>query len=291
MQPISETGKPSLLSLLPNRCALFPVLFFPLPPREGLSHNPVRERDSPRKFVKPPSEYRKYVYWLTPEEATLLVRNSDRCGVRISRAKGVVCTPLDERNRISIVAPSVWSETCARPGSWYRRSDRNGLYLAVSSSELQEFGHRKVALLTPAEFTPPEKPTPDEKEELIRDPDFRSLVPPEWDDVTELEKKLYLRWAGRLGSNVNEYAFLHLTQTANHANFLKPRFTVRIDADVVPYSIDVSAHVCSSCLELFQVLGREHARKLVVPCPGAVLFARLQPDRYLLVEKPTGGRR
>jgi len=44
-------------------------------------------------------------------------------------------------------------------------------------------------------------------------------------------------------------------------------------------------HVCSCCLELFQVLGREHRKKLVMPCPGAVLFGRLEPNRFLLAER------
>lgn len=236
--------------------------------------------------MKPPREYRKHVYWLTPAEADLLVRKMEASGIRVAKARGVVCTPLDERNRIGLVSPEVWSDTCARPGSWYRASDRCGLHLAVSSFDLGELRHRKAAVLTAAEFVPPAVPTPEEKEEMVRDPGFQSLLPREWGAVTETEKKLYLRWAGRLGSDVKEYAFLFLTQTANHANFLNPRFFVRMEGREVPYSVDMSAHVCSCCLELFQILGREHSRKLVVPCPGAVIFARLQPNRYLLVEKP-----
>jgi hypothetical protein len=60
---------------------------------------------------------------------------------------------------------------------------------------------------------------------------------------------------------------------------------VEDDAGIIPYSIDRSAHLCSCCVELFQVLGAEFQRKLVAPCPGATIFARLKPDRYLLVEK------
>jgi hypothetical protein len=39
-------------------------------------------------------------------------------------------------------------------------------------------------------------------------------------------------------------------------------------------------------VELFQVLGGDYRKKMVAPCPGATIFARLKPDRYLLVEKP-----
>jgi hypothetical protein len=38
-------------------------------------------------------------------------------------------------------------------------------------------------------------------------------------------------------------------------------------------------------VELFGVLGGEYKKKLVVPCPGATIFARLKQDRYLLVKK------
>jgi len=38
-------------------------------------------------------------------------------------------------------------------------------------------------------------------------------------------------------------------------------------------------------MELFQVLGVEFHGKLVAPCPGATIFARLKPNRYPLVEK------
>jgi hypothetical protein len=94
-----------------------------------------------------------------------------------------------------------------------------------------------------------------------------------------------MRWARRLGADLKDYDVLHLSHTANHANFVKPRFFVRENQGIIPYSIDRSAHICSCCLELFQILGDQFPKKLVGPCPGASLFARLKPDQYLLVEK------
>ncbi|MDQ1336608.1 MAG: hypothetical protein QG552_3558, partial [Thermodesulfobacteriota bacterium] len=99
------------------------------------------------------------------------------------------------------------------------------------------------------------------------------------------EKRIYLRWAKRLGSNVEDYDFLYQSHTANHANFIHPRFFVEENGLKIPYSIDRSAHLCSCCVELFQVLGANFERKFVAPCPGATIFARLKPDRYLLVER------
>lgn len=230
--------------------------------------------------------YRKYVYWITPEEAGMLLRDRQVQGVRVSRAKGVVCTPLDERKKIAVVSPEVWNQTCSRMGSWYRASEKNGLFLVVSSFDLELRPERKAAIITRSDFSPERIPTAEEKEEMIRHPGFCSRMPPEWESVAEREKRIYLRWAHKLGSTVTEFSELFLSQTANHANFLAPRFFVDESGEQVPYSIDVSAHLCSCCLELFQVLGGEYRRKLVRPCPGAVMFAELQPDIYLLVEKP-----
>ncbi|RJR44796.1 MAG: hypothetical protein C4576_12800 [Desulfobacteraceae bacterium] len=236
--------------------------------------------------MKQTGEYRKHAYWLATEEVERLREEMKGSGIRLSTAKGIVCTPLDEINRISVVPPSVWNETCARPGSWYRNSERNGLSLVVSAWDIESLRHRKTAVITLSDFAPPKTASEEDKREMTRDPAFEDLVPAQWGLVPEREKRIYLRWAARMGSAVKEYAFLFLTHTANHANFIMPRFFVERDGRRVPYSIDVSAHLCSCCLELFQVLGREHRLKLVRPCPGAVIFARLEPDRYLMVENP-----
>lgn len=119
---------------------------------------------------------------------------------------------------------------------------------------------------------------------MIADPDYKTRQPHEWSQVKEVEKRIYLRWAKRLGSNVDDYDFLYVTHTANHANFANPRYYIKEGNLLVPYSIDQSAHLCSCCVELFQILGAQYPRKLVRPCPGACIFGRLTPDEYLLVE-------
>jgi len=230
--------------------------------------------------------YRKHVYWLDPDETARLRESLEAKGVKVKSAKGVVCTPLDEINKISVVTPEVWDETCARQGSWYRASDKNGLYLVISSFELEGHINKKAATIRPVAFRPPRLADTEEKLEMTSDPEFEARVPAGWKKVTDFEKRVYLRWANRLGSDTEDFDFLYLTQTANHANFIKPRFYVVEDGKTIPYSIDRSAHLCSCCLELCQVLGEEYPRKLVAPCPGATIFARLKPDEYLLVEKP-----
>jgi hypothetical protein len=180
----------------------------------------------------------------------------------------------------------VWSETCTRQGSWYRQSNENGLYLIVSSFELEEHGDQKAATITATDFRPPRTASEEEKREMIRDPAFLEQVPEAWSKISSTEKRIYLRWARRLGSDVEDYDFLFLSHSANHANFIHPRFFVQENGATIPYSIDRSAHVCSCCIELFQILGARFQKKLVIPCPGAAIFARLKPDQYLLVERP-----
>ncbi len=235
--------------------------------------------------MKSGAPYKKHVYWLTKDEETQLREEFARRDMRVKSAKGIVCTPLDRINKITSVAPEVWNDTCARQGSWYRSSEKNGLYLIISSFPLEGYEEHKAAIITESDFVPSRPATREEKEALVATPEFERQLPPEWQRVDDLEKRIYLRWAGRLGSDVEDYDFLYLSHTANHANFVQPRFFIRDDNGIIPYSIDQSAHLCSCCVELFQILGGEYEKKLVAPCPGATIFARLKPDRYLLVEK------
>ena len=245
-------------------------------------HLCLRHRRSTGKRM---AEYVKFIYWLSKEEEVLLREELKAVGLNLKSAKGVSCTPLDERNKISSVAPEVWTETCARQGSWYRASPKRDLHLIISSFELDHSRYTKKATITKSDFRPPRYADEKEKGEMIRDKDFIRRIPAEWQTIPEGEKGVYLRWAKRLGSTAESFDSLYLSHTANHANFIKPRFFMRQEGELIPYSIDRSAHLCSCCLELFQILGHEFHRKLVAPCPGASIFARLKPDEYLLVER------
>ena len=235
---------------------------------------------------KETSPYKKHIYWVTEEDERKLRGELAAQNRKLKTAKGIVCTPLDPITKIASVSPEVWDETCSRQGSWYRHSAKNGLYLIISSFELEDYRNRKAAVITVSDFVPPRLATEKEKSTLVEGPHLQEKMPKEWRHVDDIEKRIYLRWARRLGSEVENYDFLYLSHTANHANFIDPRFFVTDGKAIVPYSIDRSAHLCSCCLELFQVLGNQHQKKMVAPCPGATIFARLKPDRYLQVEKP-----
>ncbi|OQY50280.1 MAG: hypothetical protein B6240_01980 [Desulfobacteraceae bacterium 4572_87] len=233
---------------------------------------------------KPKGPYQKHIYWLTRDRVTQLKAGLLHRNIQLKQAKGIVCTPLDVINKITCVAPEIWDDTCGRQGSWYRTSNKNGLYLIISAFELDDFEIEKSAVITESDFVLPAPASPVVKQRLFEDARLKERMPARWQQVEEMEKRIYLRWAKRLGSSVEDYDQLYLTHTANHANFIVPRFYVETSEDgMIPYSIDRSAHLCSCCVELFQVLGGEFKKKLVAPCPGATIFARLKPDRYLMV--------
>ncbi len=227
----------------------------------------------------------KHVYWLTKDEEAQLREELVAQDMEMVSVKGVVCRPLDGVDEISSVAPEVWDQTCSRQGSWYRASDKNGLYLVISSFELEGYEDKKAATITESDFDPPKLASSEEKKAMIHEPQFARQVPPRWKEAKDTEKKVFLRWARRLGSEAKDFEDLHVSHTANHANFIRPRFFVQEKGHIIPYSIDRTAHLCSCCLELFQVLGTQHEKKLVAPCPGATIFGRRKPNRYLLVEK------
>ena len=235
--------------------------------------------------MKKRGPYRKHIYWMTKDEKERLRDELAGRKIKLKSAKGIMCTPLDEINKITSVAPEVWNETCNRQGSWYRTSEKNGLYLIIGSFDLEDYKDRKEAVITESDFIPPRLADEKEKEALIADGQLKERLPEDWLHPGEVEKRIYLRWAGRLGSDVEDYEFLYLSHTANHANFINPQFFIKKDDEIIPYSIDRSAHLCSCCVELFGVLGSEYKTRLVAPCPGATIFARLKKDRYLLVKK------
>ncbi|MFP4036800.1 MAG: hypothetical protein ACLFUE_04710 [Desulfobacteraceae bacterium] len=241
--------------------------------------------------MKARGPYIKHIYWLTMEREQSLREDMNLQGIKMRTAKGVVCTPLDEINKISSVAPEVWSDTCSRQGGWYRASDKNGLYLIVSSFDIEGYDEWKAGTITLSDFTPPRYATPEEIEEMASDPELAPRIPLEWSRPKETERRIQMRWARRLDPEIPAYETLHRIHTANHANFIKPRLYVRHgEVAVTPYSIAKSALLCSCCLELFHVLGAGFPKKLVAPCPGAVTFARLPPDVYLLAESTAGSK-
>ena len=104
-----------------------------------------------------------------------------------------------------------------------------------------------------------------------------------------VEKEFYQRWYERhqpQGLFDFEKIFAH--HSANHANFIDPKYFATLNGCMVPYSIADSLHVCSSCLEFFNILGEQWPVKYVIPCIGAVRFAHLPMDQYFEVKIQRG---
>jgi hypothetical protein len=134
-------------------------------------------------------------------------------------------------------------------------------------------------------FRPTRFPSSEEISQLIESQEFQKRKPSEWDKPDPLEKDFYQRWFGRYQADEPfDFENILLSHSANHANFLTPKFYVSVNKAIAPYSIADSIHVCSSCLEFFNILGSQWPTKYVVPCIGAAQFAHLPMNQYLRVE-------
>lgn len=229
--------------------------------------------------------YIKYIYWIESEmEAILSAYLKEERGTKLKYPKGVMCLPLERRYKVGCVTPEVWSQKCRRQGTWYYHSSKKGKLLVVSSFQIPGFEDMLECIIKESGFRPPRFATDSEKKTLATNPVYTGLIPDGWNKVSPVEKKWFIRFAKRLGSRIDNFEYLYMTHNANHSNFIESHLFIEESGDKVPYSIDISAHLCSACLELFQVLGENYKKKYVTPCPGAVFFGGLEPDRFLEVE-------
>jgi hypothetical protein len=233
-------------------------------------------------------EYQKYVYWLEGAELEALHRGLTTAGIHMVAAKKAVCTPLSKRVQIGYVPPDAWEsfELCKRQLSWQRFSKHHGKTLVVSSFDLKEHGLRCETVIRPRSFRPPALPTGKEKLELVRTPSYLKARPAEWEDLASRDVKEQERWMKVMGLRTATYKELFLSHCANHANFIEPAYFVVEQGERTPYSIGKTSHICSACLEFYNIIGGGWKRKLVVPCPGAVIFAGMGANRYYEVAQP-----
>ncbi len=163
-------------------------------------------------------------------------------------------------------------------------SEKAGKYLVVSNSPLDLPDLSNPVIVTDLTFRPNRFPFPEEIYQLIESQEYQKRKPSEWDKPDPLEKDLYRIWFER--NHVSEpfdFEKILLSHSANHANFIDPKFFDNLNGSKAPYSIANSTHVCSSCLEFFNILGSQWPVKYVAPCIGAVQFAKLPNDHYFKV--------
>lgn len=230
--------------------------------------------------------YRKYAYWANQEDAQRLNNDLTARGVEVVEAHKAVCTPLSRRSEIGIVPPDTWKNTdlCKRPLSWYWTSIFAGKYLIISSTPLDRFGFIRPIFLKDVTFRPPRLPDRKGLLRLASHPSYIRAKPMEWDDLDAEDPARQARWLRVMGIRGKTYRELFLTHCANHANFIEPEYFVQEGEAIVPYSIAKTREVCSACLEFFNIIGRDFKKKLVVPCPGAVIFAGLPVNAYIEVD-------
>lgn len=231
--------------------------------------------------------YNKFYTWINQDEFEKVRERLKKKGNPLTEETRIPCRVLRPSSNIDFVPPSAWYGFCKRRTSWYHRSEQTGKVLLVSGSlqHLSDFGDPIVIM--DSDFNPDRFPNVEEIVPLIKSDEYRKRKPPEWDQCDPLEKDFYQKWFERHQSDAPfDFDSILLSHSANHANFLDPQYFITRNGVKAPYSIAGNIHVCSSCLEFFNIIGSQWPVKYVAPCIGAVLFAHLPTDQYFKVETP-----
>ena len=208
-------------------------------------------------------------------------------GMPLQEAKKAVCVPLSKKVDLGYVPPHAWEAytLCKRQLSWYKTSPHFGRILVVSSRNLASWGLVEEARILNSKFRCLKFPNRSEQLALLDRESYVTSKPKAWDKIDAEEQKRNGRWLKIMGLHSKSYQELFITHCANHANFIEPEYFLE-DEGTVPYSLGKTIHLCSACLELFNIIGSQWKKKLVAPCPGAVLFAGMTSNRYYEVLQP-----
>jgi hypothetical protein len=228
--------------------------------------------------------YQKFCYWVDFHSLKKLRKDFEERGVQLDDEARIPCRVLRSSRDIGYLAPPAWDGFCKRRTSWYRRSDKAGKFLVVSNTSLDHLGIGNPIIIKESDFKPDPLPSYEEVLQLIKSEKYQRLKPDAWEKVDSLDKEFYQRWFERhRPQELFDFGKIFAHHSANHANFIEPEFSVNVNGAKAPYSIAGSLHVCSSCLEFFNILGSQWPVKYVVPCIGAVQFAHLPEDQYFSV--------
>ena len=230
------------------------------------------------------AEYKKYCYWMDLRGLERLKRDLEGKDFQLIQEEYIPCRILRKQLRIGLVSTSAWGGFCKRRTSWYWESEKANKFLVVSNTLLDFLGFGNPIMISESNFKPDWLPTPEELSKLTQSKEYQKRKPLQWDKPDSMEIDFSRRWFKRFSLNEPfDFDKLLLGHSANHANFLDPKYFITFNGMKVPYSIAQSIHVCSACLEFFNILGEQWPIKYVVPCIGAVQFARLPKDKYFEV--------
>jgi len=231
------------------------------------------------------NSYKKYCYWLDLNGFKSVKKVLEEKGNQGTDESHLPCRVLKTSTELGYVDPSAWNGFCKRRTSWYWKSDKANKFLIVSNKSWDILGCKEPITIAESNFKPDRLPSLKEILELTESDEYRKRKPKSWDKPDSIERDFYQIYLERYGAT-DPFDFEKLLKyhSANHANFLDPKFFINLNGIVVPYSLAGSLHVCSSCLEFFNILGYQWVFKYVTPCIGAVQFARLPMDEYFRVE-------
>ncbi len=233
--------------------------------------------------------YQKFCYWVDADHLKTFREKTEQSGRELDDEARIPCRVLRASRQISCCAPTAWYGFCKRRTSWYWDSEKVGKYLIVSNSPLDNSDMGSPIIITESSFKPNRLPSPDEIAELVKSEKYQKRKPTAWEEVEPIDKDFYQTWFERhRPDEAFDFEKIFAHHSANHANFLHPKFFVNLNGIMVPYSIADSIHVCSSCVELFNILGEQWPVKYVVPCIGAVQFAHLPANQYFEVRTLRG---
>jgi hypothetical protein len=204
-------------------------------------------------------------------------------------AKKAVCVPLSKKIEIGFVPRDGWNKyaLCRRQLTWFSPAVRYyGQILVISSRRIEEIDADPDVIICERKLKRPKPPDRTQQLCLIERESYQTVRPEAWEEIGEEDSELQERWLKVMGVRGITYKELFITHCANHANFIEPAHFIEEGNGPVPYSIAKTTHICSACLEFFNIIGSQFKKKLVIPCPGAVLFAGMAPNRYYEVVQP-----
>ena len=229
-------------------------------------------------------KYKKFCYWVDLHGLKKVREDIEQRGSELDDEARIPCRVLRPSTETIFLAPPAWNGFCKRRTSWYRRSDKAGKFLVVSNTSLDHLDIGNPIIIKASSFKPDHLPSYEEILQLIKSEKYQSLKPDVWEKVDPLDKEFYQRWFElHQPQELFDFDKIFAHHSANHANFIDTRYFITLNRLLVPYSIADSLHVCSSCLEFFNILGNQWPVKYVVPCIGAVQFAHLPMDQYFEV--------
>ena len=233
--------------------------------------------------------YQKFCYWVDPRELEKIRKSHEKKGVELDDEPRIPCRVLRPSRDIVYLTPPAWYGFCKRRTSWYWESEKSSQVLVVSNTSLDQLGVGNPIIITESNFKPDRFPSADEIPEMIKSKEYQQRKPNRWEKVEPIDIEFYRTWFERRRPNeLFDFGKIFASHSANHSNFIDPKFFITQNGTISPYSIADSLRVCSSCMEFFNILGSQWPIKYVVPCIGAVLFAHLPMDQYFEV-KTLGG--